>query len=108
LSLQVNLYPEDLWNQPFFTWPSGDMFFVYPARHGPLDSMRWELLRQGVQDYEALRIAWDMAEKAGREDLLDKLRSAVRKGTIIDSCSRVPYIEEARRLVNQVIRELGA
>ncbi|MBN2288310.1 MAG: DUF4091 domain-containing protein [Candidatus Glassbacteria bacterium] len=104
----VNLYPEDVWNQPLFTWPSGDMFFVYPGRHGPLDSMRWELLRQGIQDYEALRIAWEMAERAGREDLLDKLREAVDTGTIIDSCSWIPYIAEARKTVNQVIRELGA
>ena len=104
----VNIYPEDVWNQPFFTWPSGDMFFVYPGKQGPLDSMRWELLRQGVQDYEALRIAWDMAEKAGRQDLLDILRQAVQTATIIDSCSWIPYIEEARKLVNEVIRELGS
>ena len=103
----VNIYPEDPWNQPMFTWPSGDMFFVYPGRDGPLDSMRWELLRQGIQDYEALRIAWEMAEKAGREDLLDKLRKAVARGTIIDSCSWIPYIEQARAIVNEVIRELG-
>ena len=103
----VNAYPEDTWNQPRFKWHSGDMFFVYPGANGPLDSMRWELLRQGIQDYEALRIAWEMAEKAGREDLLDKLRSAVSMGTIYDSCRWVPYIEEARALVNEVIRELG-
>jgi len=104
----VNLFPEDLWNQPLFTWPSGDMFFVYPGEYGPLDSMRWELLRQGIQDYEALRIAWEMAEKAGREDLLDRLREAVVMGSIIDSCSWIPYIEQARAMVNEVIRELGA
>jgi hypothetical protein len=68
--------------------------------------MRWELLRQGIQDYEALRIAWELAEKAGRKDLLDKLRRAVRTGTIIDSCSWIPYIEQARAVVNEVIREL--
>ena len=103
----VNIYPEDIWNQPLFTWPSGDMFFVYPGQEGPLDSMRWELLRQGIQDYEALRIAWETAGKAGRQDLLDKLRRAVQAGTIIDSCQWIPYLEEARQLVNEVIRELG-
>jgi len=103
----VNAYPEDVWNQPLFKWPSGDMFFLWPGKEGPLDSMRWELLRQGIQDYEALRIAWEMAEKAGRKDLLDKLRGAVRTGTIIDSCRWIPYIEQARAVVNEVIRELG-
>ena len=103
----VNLFPEDPWNQPMFTWPSGDMFFIWPGKEGPLDSMRWELLRQGIQDYEALRIARELAEKAGRDDLLDKLRRAVRTGTIIDSCRWIPYIEQARAIVNEVIRELG-
>ena len=103
----INAYPEDVWNQPLFKWPSGDMFFIWPGKEGPLDSMRWELLRQGIQDYEALRIAWKLAEKAGRKDLLDKLRRAVRTGTIIDSCRWIPYIEQARAIVNEVIRELG-
>ncbi|HUU29459.1 MAG TPA: DUF4091 domain-containing protein [archaeon] len=103
----VDLFPEDIWNQPLFTWPSGDMFFVYPGEEGPLDSMRWELMRQGIQDYEALRMAWEMAQKAGRKDLLEKLGKAVRRATIIDSCGWIPYIEEARGLVNEVIRELG-
>jgi len=103
----VDLFPEDIWNEPLFTWPSGDMFFVYPGKKGPLDSMRWELMRQGIQDYEALRIAWNLADKAGREDLKKKLRDAVERGTIIDDCSWIPYIEEARALVNEVIRELA-
>jgi len=104
----VNLYPEDPWHQPLFTWPSGDMFFVYPGKDGPLDSMRWELMRQGIQDYEALRMARNMAKAAGRDDLLEKLENAVRRGTIIDSCRWIPYIQESRALVNEVIRELAA
>jgi len=103
----VNAFPEDVWNQPLFKWPSGDMFFVYPGQDGPLDSMRWELMRQGIQDYEALRIAWEMAKAAGRDDLVEKLQKAVRQGTIIDSCGWIPYCGQARATVNEVIRELG-
>jgi Glycoside hydrolase 123, catalytic domain/Glycoside hydrolase 123 N-terminal domain len=104
----VNLFPDDTWNQPMFTWPSGDMFFVYPGERGPLDSMRWELLRQGIQDYEALKLAMELAEEAGRGDLLEKLDQALRRASIIDSCSWIPYIELARAVVNDVIRELGS
>ncbi|HUU28311.1 MAG TPA: glycoside hydrolase domain-containing protein [archaeon] len=104
----VNAYPEDVWNQPLYNWHSGDNYFLYPGKNGPLDSMRWELMRQGIQDYETLRIAWEMAGKAGREDLLEKLRQAVQIGSIVDSCHWIPYIEEARKLVNEVIREVGA
>lgn len=36
-------------------WPSGDMFLVYPGDDGcPLSSIRWEMLREGIQDYEYL------------------------------------------------------
>jgi len=103
----VDAFPEDIWNQPNYKWHSGDMYFVYPGENGPVDGMRWELFRQGLEDYEALRIAWDMAQKAGREDLLDKLKAAVEEGTIIDSCSWIPFVGEARAKVNEVIRELG-
>lgn len=103
----VNAYPENVWEQPRYRWPSGDMFFVYPGPDGPLDSMRWELLRQGIQDYEALRIAWQAAENAGRADLLAKLRRAVDAGAMIEACFRLPPISEGREAVDEVLRELA-
>lgn len=103
----VNAFPEDVWKQPCYEYHSGDMFFVYPGPGGPLDGMRWEVLRQGIQDYEALRIAWSMAEQAGRKDLLDKLKRATEKGTMILSCRIHPFVAEARAMVNEVIAELG-
>ena len=103
----VNAFPEDVWTQPNYKWHSGDMYFVYPVEEGLLDGMRWELMRQGIQDYEVLKMAWEMAEKAGRADLLEKLRKAVTRGTVIDSCRWIPYVAEARAMVNEVIRELG-
>lgn len=103
----VNAYPEDVWDQPRYKWHSGDNYFTYPGKGGPLDGMRWELIRQGIQDYEALRIAWEMCEKAGRRDLTEKLRRAVATGSIVDSCRWIPLVEEARAIVNEVIRELG-
>ena len=37
-------------------FPSGDCCVVYPGPHGPHDSVRWELQREGLQDYELLRL----------------------------------------------------
>ena len=74
---------------------------------GPLDGMRWELFRQGVQDCEALRIARQMAEKAGRDDLRDRLNQAVWQATVLESCDQSPWVGQARSEVNEVIRELG-
>ena len=47
-------WPRDVWKQPESRWHSGDSFLVYPDKAGPIDSTRWEMLRQGIEDYEAL------------------------------------------------------
>ena len=103
----VSAFPEDVWNQPNYKWHSGDMYFVYPYGEGPLDGMRWELFRQGAQDYEALRLASRLCRQAGREDLLDRLNRAVWEATVLESCDQIPWVGQARATVNEVIRELG-
>ncbi len=37
--------------------PFGDPFVVYPGTDGPLDSIRWEIFAQGLQDYALLQSA---------------------------------------------------
>ena len=103
----VSAFPEDVWNQPNYKWHSGDMYFVYPGPDGPLDGMRWELFRQGVQDCEAHRIALEMCREAGRDDLADKLARAVDMAIILESCDQIPWVAESRTIVNEVIRELA-
>jgi sialidase-1 len=103
-----NAFPDDVWKQPAFKWHSGDMFLVYPGPDGPLDSMRWELLRQGIQDYEAWRIAHEMADFWGLPYHLKQLEAATEKATILDSCRDIPSVADARKLVNDVIREVGS
>jgi len=103
----VAAFPADVWNQPNYKWHSGDMYFVYPGRDGPLDGMRWELFRQGVEDCEAWRIARRMCETAGRSDLTGKLDRAVTMATELESCDQIPWVGQARGIVNEVIRELG-
>jgi len=36
--------------------PPGDAFVVYPGRDGPVDSLRWELFREAMQDLRALQV----------------------------------------------------
>ncbi|MBN2446195.1 MAG: DUF4091 domain-containing protein [Phycisphaerae bacterium] len=36
--------------------PAGDPWIVYPGSDGPLDSIRWEALRDGVADHELLSL----------------------------------------------------
>ncbi len=37
--------------------PFGDPFVVYPGPNGPLDSVRWEMFAEGLQDYALLQSA---------------------------------------------------
>lgn len=44
--------------RPMGTNQNGDGFLLYPPQNGQLvSSIRWELLREGVEDYEYLRLA---------------------------------------------------
>ncbi|NLF86534.1 MAG: DUF4091 domain-containing protein, partial [Lentisphaerae bacterium] len=52
-------------------WAFGDTFLVYPGAEGPVDSIRWELFGESLQDYALLQTAG-----IGRDDpLLAPLRA---------------------------------
>jgi len=36
-------------------WPAGDTFVVYPGEKGPIDSIRWEVFAESLQDYALLQ-----------------------------------------------------
>ncbi len=38
-------------------WAYGDPFMVYPGADGPVDSLRWEVFAEGLQDYALLQSA---------------------------------------------------
>src|SRR5690606_38890715 len=44
-------------------FPSGDAFVVYPGPEGPLDSIRWEVFREALQDMRALELLEQLAGK---------------------------------------------
>ncbi|MFB3787871.1 MAG: glycoside hydrolase domain-containing protein [bacterium] len=54
------------WTEDPFEAPgqhNGDGWHVYPTQNGLLDSLRWEQMRNGIQDYEAL---WLLEDKTRR------------------------------------------
>ena len=36
-------------------WAYGDTFYVYPGEKGPVDSIRWEVFAESLQDYALLQ-----------------------------------------------------
>ena len=47
-----NPYEHPEWRE----WGTGDSFFVYPGEGGVVTTTRWELLREGIQEFEMLSI----------------------------------------------------
>jgi hypothetical protein len=106
-------WPTDVWNQPLNRWHSGDSFLVYPGMNGPIDSTRWEMLRQGIEDYEALemlkhRIAElrkDPRHASQAASLEKRMKSAVSGATNLDKCHGVPSPGLSRREINALLAE---
>jgi len=85
------------------TWPAGDCFLVYP---GPRSSIRFERLREGIQDYEKIRLlsaATAGSQNAGVRRALDRLGAALADVTYENTQKR-----PASEFVNAVKKEIEA
>ncbi len=53
---------------------NGDGFLIYPGPNGPVSSIRWEIIRDGIDDYDYLVLFRDrmkkLEEQGGHENLL--------------------------------------
>ena len=49
-------WPEDPFNNPVHNYIQGDEYIVYPGEDGPVSSIRWELMKEGVEQYELFRV----------------------------------------------------
>ncbi|MGD8238451.1 MAG: DUF6067 family protein [Armatimonadota bacterium] len=73
---------------------------LYPPRspdeHGPIDSVRWELFREGLEDYEYMHLAEELAAKleaAGKPDAARPGRAAV--AAALELVDRWPNVRAA-------------
>lgn len=56
---------QDPYENPTDVTPvNGDGLLVYPGKDGPVDSIRWEILRDGIEDYDYLSILYERFRKA--------------------------------------------
>jgi hypothetical protein len=94
---------DPLHDSRFRTWPAGDTYFVYP---GPRSSIRFECLRQGIQDAEKIRILREKLKgqrDAFSKDRLQKLNQMVSR---FNTMKRPEHFEkmlfEARKELNEL------
>ena len=100
---------QDPWRGQLDVTPvNGDGFLVYPSASGPVTSIRWETLRDAIEDYEYLtllqRRALALQERGGHEPLLREAAAALDLGGLITSLTdfqRDPAAMQLRR------REIG-
>jgi hypothetical protein len=52
----LNFWPHDPFGPPTTRYGPGDTHIIYPGRKGPLSSIRWEIQRESVEDFEYLHL----------------------------------------------------
>lgn len=80
-------------------FPSGDAFLVYPGEGEPIDSIRFEVLREAFQDLRALRL---LELRIGRRGVIELLHEGVDEPITFDCYPRSQeWILSVRRRVNE-------
>ncbi|MCD6350916.1 MAG: DUF4091 domain-containing protein, partial [Armatimonadetes bacterium] len=100
---------DPLHDTSYVTWPAGDCFLVYP---GSRSSIRFERLRQGIEDYEKIRAVRQALEGRGDEKAregLKKLDKALAEFTYgyVQHHPAAESVAKVRRLLVELGRELG-
>ena len=80
--------------------PAGDSFLVYP---GPLSSIRWEMLRDGIQEWEKLR--WLRERYHGKlpDDLAARLSGFCDPMSLGSDAAVLRQVEEMRAAVDAAV-----
>ncbi len=64
-----------------FTPVNGDGFLVYPGEKGPVNSIRWEAIRDGIEDYDYLTLLTErvraLQKSGGNQALVDRATKAL-------------------------------
>jgi hypothetical protein len=90
----------------YIRWPSGDAFMVYP---GARSSVRFERLREGIQDYEKIRILRTALarsptpEAAASSKRLDDFLNSIGLKTLPDQTA-ADVVNRGKRIVCEIVK----
>ncbi|MEA3476998.1 MAG: DUF6067 family protein [Bacteroidota bacterium] len=103
-----NSWVEDpLMDTRFRTWPAGDTYFVYP---GARNSIRFERLREGIQDYEKIRILQQESFKNGSQkdkiilEEIDEFLNKINRESLQDKPA-AQWVNEGKELLEKLSEE---
>lgn len=83
---------KDPYNNPVFNFIQGDDYYIYPGKNGPISSIRWELLKEGIEDFELLKVVDSKYKKQAMEMAVRNTDG--RQKTVTD-------FEDARKILLQ-------
>lgn len=83
-------------------FPSGDSYLVYPGEEGPIESIRLEVLYEGLQDLRALEL---LEQKIGKKATIAIMEEGLSTSLTFSEYPRDhgTWLLEARERINQAI-----
>ncbi len=96
-----NSWPKDpLHDSRFTAWPAGDTYQVYP---GPMTSIRFEKLIEGIQDFEKINILREQYKKNGEDKKLRELETVLAKFEIekLSQQTAEEMVKEAKDILSR-------
>ncbi|HID93059.1 MAG TPA: DUF4091 domain-containing protein [bacterium (Candidatus Stahlbacteria)] len=91
--------------------PQGDKFLVYPGAEGPASSIRWEAMREGMEDYEYLTILDQLMKEKPyiSKESRTKLDRAIHRVVMGEKYTRDPFtLRSVRAYIAKAIVELSS
>lgn len=85
----------------FKTWPAGDTYQIYP---GPMTSIRFEKLKEGIQDFEKIRLLREEFQQKGDQAKLDELNHILSafEITALEKTPAADMVQKAKAALNQL------
>jgi hypothetical protein len=84
----------------FTSWPAGDTYQIYP---GPLSSIRFEKLIEGIQDYEKIEMLRKEYSRNNQSGKLQELEAALKNFDIkkLPAISAEDMVAQVKNVINQ-------
>ena len=98
---------EPLLDSRFRNWPAGDTFFVYPEAR---TSIRFERLREGIQDFEKIRIIREKLKAENSQEATENLKLLEEhlQKYEISALENIPagsMLKEGKNILNKISME---
>lgn len=99
LRWSYNNWTKDPFNKPVFIHSQGDDYYVYPGDEGPISSIRWELLNDGIEDFELFKLVQENSKISN-----DSLQIAIELATRNED-GRYKNIDDISKARNILIKK---